>query len=59
MAPIASELIEEDDMVTDKSWFPPRLENLEKRECIFQSGKMQGILITLEKSGKNQEILPK
>ena len=28
------------------------LENLEKWEGIFQSGKSQGILIRLEKSGK-------
>ena len=33
------------------TWFPPGLENLEKREGIFQSGKSQGILIRLEKSG--------
>ena len=30
------------------------LENLEKWEGIFQSGKSQGILIRLEKSGKSQ-----
>ena len=32
--------------------FPLRLENLEKWERIFQSGKSQGILNRLEKSGK-------
>ena len=32
--------------------FPLRLENLEKWEGIFQSGKTQGILTRLEKSGK-------
>ena len=32
--------------------FPLRLENLEKWEGIFQSGKSQGILNRLEKSGK-------
>ena len=35
-------------------WFPPGLEireNLEKCESIFQSGKSQGILSRLEKSG--------
>ena len=35
-------------------WFPPGLEireNLEKWEGIFQSGKSQGILSRLEKSG--------
>ena len=32
--------------------FPLRLENLEKLERIFQSGKSQGILNRLEKSGK-------
>ena len=30
------------------------LENLEKWEGIFQSGKSQGILMRLEKSGKSQ-----
>ena len=30
------------------------LENLEKLEGIFQSGKSQGILMRLEKSGKSQ-----
>ena len=37
-----------------KAWFPPGLEireNLEKWEGIFQSGKSQGILSRLEKSG--------
>ena len=36
------------------AWFPPGLEireNLEKWEGIFQSGKSQGILSRLEKSG--------
>ena len=32
--------------------FPLGLENLEKWEGIFQSGKSQGILYRLEKSGK-------
>ena len=32
--------------------FPLGPENLEKWEGIFQSGKSQGILIRLEKSGK-------
>ena len=32
--------------------FPLGLENLEKWESIFQSGKSQGILNRLEKSGK-------
>ena len=32
--------------------FPLRLENLEKGEGTFQSGKSQGILNRLEKSGK-------
>ena len=36
------------------SGFPLRLENLEKWEGIFQSGKSQGILNRLEKSGKSQ-----
>ena len=36
------------------SGFPLGLENLEKWEGIFQSGKSQGILIRLEKSGKSQ-----
>ena len=31
-----------------------KLENLEKWEGIFQSGKSQGILNRLEKSGKSQ-----
>ena len=34
--------------------FPLGLENLEKWEGIFQSGKSQGILMRLEKSGKSQ-----
>ena len=37
-----------------KSWFPPGLENLERWETIFQSGKSQGIL---PKILENQEIL--
>ena len=36
------------------SGFPLRLENLEKCEGIFQSGKSQEILNRLEKSGKSQ-----
>ena len=35
-----------------KTGFPLRLENLEKWEGVFQSGKSQGILNRLEKSGK-------
>ena len=35
-----------------QSGFPLGLENLEKWEGIFQSGKSQGILNRLEKSGK-------
>ena len=34
--------------------FPLRLENLEKWEGIFQSGKSQGILNRLEKLGKSR-----
>ena len=34
--------------------FPLGLENLEKWEGIFQSGKSQGIFNRLEKSGKSQ-----
>ena len=37
-----------------KAGFPLGLENLEKWEGIFQSGKSQGILNRLEKSGKSQ-----
>ena len=33
------------------TWFQPGLENLEKWKGIFQSGKNQGILSRLEKSG--------
>ena len=36
------------------SGFPLGLENLEKWEGIFQSGKSQGILNRLENSGKSQ-----
>ena len=36
----------------DLAGFPLGLENLEKWEGIFQSGKSQGILNRLEKSGK-------
>ena len=42
---------------TTKTGFPlglEKLENLEKWEGIFQSGKSQGILNRLEKSGKSQ-----
>ena len=38
--------------VVKLAWFPLGLENLEKWEGIFQSGKSQGILNRLEKSGK-------
>ena len=37
------------------SGFPLGLENLEKWEGIFQSGKSQGILNRLEKSGEVRE----
>ena len=37
---------------TDLTGFPLGLENLGKWEGIFQSGKSQGILNRLEKSGK-------
>ena len=40
--------------VVDTTGFPLGLENLEKWEGIFQSGKSQGILNRLEKSGKSQ-----
>ena len=43
-------------------WFPPGLEireNLGKWEGIFQSGKSQGILSRLEKSGNFAQILEK
>ena len=36
-------------------WFPPGLKNLKKWEGIFQSGKSQGILTRLEKSGNFTE----
>ena len=36
----------------ESAGFPIGLENLEKWEGIFQSGKSQGILNRLEKSGK-------
>ena len=39
--------------------FPLGLENLEKWEGIFQSGKSQGILYGLKKSGKSHKILEK
>ena len=42
---------------TNNTGFPlglEKLENLEKWEGIFQSGKSQGILNRLEKSGKSQ-----
>ena len=51
-------------VLTFKQWqialtgFPlglEKLENLEKREGIFQSGKSQGILNRLEKSGKTTQ----
>ena len=44
-------------LVATFAGFPLRqenLENLEKWEGIFQSGKSQGILNRLEKSGKSQ-----
>ena len=44
------------------SWFPrglEKLENLEKLEGIFQSGKSEGIFIRLEKSGNLPKILEK
>ena len=39
-------------MASNITGFPLGLENLEKWEGIFQSGKSQGILNRLEKSGK-------
>ena len=39
-------------LVLNYTGFPLGLENLEKWEGIFQSGKSQGILTRLEKSGK-------
>ena len=39
----------------DTTRFPLRLENLGKWEGIFQSGKSQGILNRLEKSGKTTQ----
>ena len=45
------------DIFLAQSGFPlglENLENLEKWEGIFQSGKSQGILNRLEKSGKSQ-----
>ena len=45
------------DKMSPNSGFPlglEKLENLEKWEGIFQSGKSQGILNRLEKSGKSQ-----
>ena len=41
-------------MVHVNTGFPLGLENLEKWEGIFQSGKSQGILNRLQKSGKSQ-----
>ena len=38
--------------IPTRTGFPLGLENLEKWEGIFQSGKSQGILNRLEKSGK-------
>ena len=45
----AKAYLNKDDIGTG---FPLGLENLEKWEGIFQSGKSQGILNRLEKSGK-------
>ena len=45
------------DLIGGETGFPlglENLENLEKWEGIFQSGKSQGILNRLEKSGKSQ-----
>ena len=45
------------DLILTDTGFPlglENLENLEKWEGIFQSGKSQGILNRLEKSGKSQ-----
>ena len=45
------------DALCEEAGFPlglENLENLEKWEGIFQSGKSQGILMRLEKSGKSQ-----
>ena len=41
--------------VKGSAGFPLGLENLEKWEGIFQSGKSQGILNRLEKSGKTTQ----
>ena len=43
-----------DALILVMAGFPLGLENLEKWEGIFQSGKSQGILNRLEKSGKSQ-----
>ena len=48
----SSELVTEMVSMTQFTGFPLGLENLEKWEGIFQSGKSQGILNRLEKSGK-------
>ena len=50
----AVKALTEGEMQTDvaKKGFPHRLENLEKWTNFFQSGKSQGILCRLEKSGK-------
>ena len=47
-----SEVKTQNTLSTKISGFPLGLENLEKWEGIFQSGKSQGILNRLEKSGK-------
>ena len=49
---IAHFMKEADQMFSTKAGFPLGLENQEKWEGIFQSGKSQGILNRLEKSGK-------
>ena len=41
------------------AWFPLGLEKLEKWESIFQSGKSQGTLLRLQKSGNFTQILEK
>ena len=54
--PISMEIVKSSkfDKSNCYSGFPLGLENLEKWEGIFQSGKSQGILNRLEKSGKSQ-----
>ena len=48
-------MAESDTETETVTGFPLGLENLEKWEGIFQSGKSQGILNKLEKSGKTTQ----